>query len=998
MYKNIYTCMIRRIEIYPKVFDTRSEVRLKFLHDNGWKRNVRKLIMVDVYTIEKNFSSSKINSICSILSNPVTQQAKTGYYSPSAFNWCIEIGYLPGVTDNIAHTAKESIEDHLKNKFTDSENVYTSQMFLLFGDLTRRQVTQIAESFYNPLIMYARIKSYAEFTKDKGMDCFVPRVQITQKPSVKKINLNISDDQLSKIGKYGISNDNGGTNGPLALDLSFMKTIQAYFKKRRRDPTDIELESIAQTWSEHCKHTIFADPLDELKKGLFTTYIKKATEVVRKKSGKKDLCASVFTDNSGAIVFDKQYLITHKVETHNSPSALDPFGGAITGIVGVNRDTIGFGLGAKPIANFYGYCFADPTKDIPLYKGVEKTQKMLSSRRIMDGVIAGVNAGGNQSGIPTPSGFVYFDQRYQGKPLVFVGTIGLIPKKIKNKNACFKKARPGDFIVMIGGRVGKDGIHGATFSSEAMDSGSPVTAVQIGDPITQKKLSDALTKEARDMLLYNSITDNGAGGLSCSVAEMAKESGGCQVELEKVPLKYPGLTPWEIWISESQERMTLAIPQKNWIMFADLMVRRGVEATVIGKFTDSGRCIVNFSGEKIMDIDMKFLHYGLPQRKMGTKRDPQQIPEKYPDPPKRSSEDVLLMLKRLNIASFEFITRQYDHIVQGNLALGPLAGAGRVNTDTTAIRPVLGSRKGVILSNALFPSYSELDPYAMAASAIDTAIRNIISAGGQLGHIALLDNFCWCSGFDPVRLDQLKKAAKACFDYATRFNTPFISGKDSMFNDFKGFDEKGNPIQISIPPTLLISSIGIIDDVHKLISLDVKHAVDLIYLLGETYDEMGGSEYLKMKSEKDQKKYTSIHVPRVDAMKNIRLYKAFAQDSDSQIISSAISIGRGGLLVALSKMAMAGMLGIDVTLQDLPGSVKRDDIALFSESQGRIITTIAVENRNQFEKVMKGIPYACIGKVTKDQKIIIRGLKGHEIVNITVGEALKVYRETFKNY
>ena len=379
-------------------------------------------------------------------------------------------------------------------------------------------------------------------------------------------------------------------------------------------------------------------------------------------------------DNSGAIKFDDKYLITHKVETHNTPSALDPFGGSITGIVGVNRDTIGFGLGAKPVANFYGFCLADPKKDISLYKDSNLTQKMLSSRRIMDGVIEGVNSGGNCSGIPTPQGFLFFDERYRGKPLVFVGTVGLIPQKIKNKLSYIKKAKTGDYIVMIGGRVGKDGIHGATFSSEALHSGSPVTAVQIGDPITQKKLSDAIVKEARNMLLYNSITDNGAGGLSCSVAEMAKESGGCVVDLEKVPLKYSGLAPWEIWVSESQERMTLAVPLKNWKKFADLMEKRGVEATVIGEFTNSGKCVVRYNKKTIMDIDMQFLHNGLPKKILRTKYNPVQNREPIITQKNDYTKDLLVMLERQNIASYEFITDQYDYLVQGELVFSPLEG------------------------------------------------------------------------------------------------------------------------------------------------------------------------------------------------------------------------------------------------------------------------------------------------------------------------------------
>ena len=442
----------------------------------------------------------------------------------------------------------------------------------------------------------------------------IPQVKLNQRVKIDEVDLDISDNELIKIGKSGIVNRDGSRRGPLALDLIYLKTIRDYFYARGRNPTDIELESIAQTWSEHCHHTIFADPIDEIKDGLFNYFIKRATIEIRKKKGKKDLCTSVFTDNSGSFKFDKDYIVSHKVETHNSPSALDPFGGAITGIVGVNRDAIGFDMGAKPILNYYGFCFADPNLKLPLFRDKEKKQPLLSPRRIMDGVVAGVNSGGNCSGIPTPQGFVYFDNHYQGKPLVFVGTMGLLPMK----SSAVKKAHPGDYIVVIGGRVGQDGIHGATFSSEALTSGSPAGAVQIGDPITQKKLSDAVVKEARDLHLYNSITDNGAGGISCSVSEMAKECGGFVVDLEKVPLKYPNLEPWKIWISESQERMTLAVPKEKWDSFNDLMKRRGVEATVIGVFTKSEKCIVTYHDKTIMNVSMKFLHYGLPQRPMKT--------------------------------------------------------------------------------------------------------------------------------------------------------------------------------------------------------------------------------------------------------------------------------------------------------------------------------------------------------------------------------------------
>jgi len=994
--------MITRIEVVASVFDTRAFIQKKKLQYSGLVKN---LFLTDVYTIDKELTKKQLELVASSLSNPVTQKASVkieGKLSSTStvkpFTWAVETGFLPGVTDNVGNTAKEIIEDLFITEFTGSEGLYTSQITFISGNISQKEAEKISLYLYNPLIHRSHIKSYSQYRKDGGMDFIVPKVKLLHKPQVLEINLDAGDEELGMIGKLGILDTNGNRHGPLALDLISMKTIRNYFQKKGRKPTDIELESLAQTWSEHCKHTIFASPIDEIREGLFRTYIKRATEAIRKSKGKKDHCVSVFSDNSGGIQFDKNYLITHKVETHNTPSALDPFGGSITGIVGVNRDTIGFGLGAKPIANFYGFCFADPRKDIPIYKGSRLTQKMLSSRRIMDGVIEGVNAGGNQSGIPTPSGFIYFDERYRGKPLVFVGTVGLIPKTIKGKPSYVKKARPGDLIVMTGGRVGKDGIHGATFSSEALDMGSPVTAVQIGDPITQKKLSDAIVKEARNQLLYYSITDNGAGGLSCSVAEMAKESNGCLVDLEKVPLKYPGLDPWEIWISESQERMTLAIPLKNWKRFENLMERRGVETTIIGKFTDSGSCVVKYEGKIIMDIDLQFMHYGIPERLLKTKK----LTIRHKEPKitlkKDLTKDFTEMLGRLNIASYEFITQQYDHIVQANLVLSPLQGRGRINSSVSIIKPVLNSERGVILSYGIYPSYSDIDTYWMAAACIDSAIRNIITAGGNMEEIYLLDNFCWSEANDSFRLYQLKQAVKACYEYAKKFQTPFISGKDSMFNDFKGFDAKGKPVKISIPPTLLITSLGIIEDTRKAISLDAKFAGDLVYLLGDTFDELGGSEYYCMLGGKLNRDYIGNNVPKVQLNNNLKRYKAYKIATDLQLIASGISLGRGGLAVGLAKTVMGGLLGMDISLQNIPGNTSRDDFALFSESQGRILVTIDRKNKKRFEKVMVNVNHRLLGRVTDDQHVNIRGLKGNTIISVQIADLFKSYKSTFEGY
>ena len=991
--------MAHRIEVASKIHDTRAQVRKKEINSIGLSGKVDDVKLVDVYTIDSELTREDLDRTASMLANPVFQKAEIDNSIGGNFKYAIEIGYLPGVTDNVGNTTRESIEDLLRQKLP-GQAVHTSQLMLLSGSISQDEAKRIGESLANPLIQRIHVKSYEEFSANKGMGLIVPKVKINEKPTTDLVDLiNASEEELSIIGKQGIANSDGSRRGPLALDLTYMSTIKNYFAKQGRNPTDFELESIAQRWSEHCKHTIFADPIDEIKDGLYKEFIKKATQEIRANKGERDICVSVFTDNAGVIAFDDRYLITDKVETHNSPSALDPFGGSITGIVGVNRDSIGCGMGAKPIINRYGFCFGNPSDEKPLYKGKDKTQKMLSPRRIMDGVINGVNAGGNQSGIPTTQGFVYFDERFKGKPLVFVGTLGLIPRKIDGRKLYEKEARAGDYIVMVGGRVGKDGIHGATFSSEAIDSGSPASAVQIGDPITQKKLSDAIVKEARDLGLYTSITDNGAGGISCSIGEMANECGGCYVELEKVPLKYPGLKPWEIWVSESQERMTLSVPKDKWNDFSNLMQRRGVEATVIGEFTNSGKCLVEYEGNKVMDVEMEFLENGLPPRPMKTTFTKQEHEEPDFSPLENLTESLHQMLGRQNIASFEFISRQYDHEVQGGSVIKPLQGRGRVNGDATITRPVLDSKKGVVISHGLNPSYSDIDTYHMAACAIDTSIRNAVAAGANLENIALLDNFCWCSSNEPERLGQLRRAAEACYDVAVAYGTPFISGKDSMFNDFKGFDESGMPVKVSIPPTLLASSIAVMDDVRKAVSQDSKMPGDLVYILGATYPELGGSEYFAMMGEKLRgKKFIGNNVPIVSEQINMDMYKSLSRAIEKGLVASAQSIHRGGLAVALAKTAMGGLQGMDIYLPQVPNHTDRDDFALYSESQGRIIVTVNPDHTRDFESLMSGNIVSKIGTVRNDEKFRIIGRNGENVVDSEIPKMLESYKSTFRGY
>ncbi|WP_265025011.1 MULTISPECIES: phosphoribosylformylglycinamidine synthase subunit PurL [unclassified Wolbachia] len=987
----------------------------------------RRVVNVYLIYISKELPSKLHEEICGLFYNKAIQDCR--YYSynenleevqynfiESQAKWGLEISFLPGMTDNVGNTAKQIVREYLMSKRHIDESVSikarSSKLILSQGGFPTED--DIKQEF-NPITEYCTLfhkengnchwKYYSKqntpvgviTARDQEKKEWIPVSSTGMTPGnngAKSVKLNVSDQELEKISRDGIDG-----NGTLGLSLAAMKAIKDYFKKLGRNPYDIELESLAQTWSEHCKHNIFCSPIDEIKDGLYAHYIKRATREIN-----SNICVSVFSDNAGGIIFDDDYLIVDKVETHNSPSALDPFGGAMTGVLGVNRDIVGFGKGAEPIMNTYYFCFAKESKG-KLYRDKERTDEILPPKYIMKEVIHGVNVAGNCSGIPTQLGSVYFDDRFCGKPLVFVGSIGIIPRNINNAPSHIKEPKNGDKIVIIGGRVGRDGIHGATFSSEALSGNSPSTIVQIGDPITQKKLSNAVVK-ARDLGLYNAITDNGAGGLSSSIGEMGKD--GFEVDLSKVLLKNDGMAPWEIWISESQERMTLAVPEENLPAFKQIMKTHDVEVCVIGEFNKSGKAVVKCPpGEVIMDIETEFLHDGNPKVHLQTKPWSKESAVSFPVIPvldtgiqqvkpanilrqnpydgraEREMDSSLSylhdtfelkeMLSRPNIRSKEFIVVQYDHEVQGSSILKPLQGKGRVCSEAVVSRPVLSSNKGVVKSQGFGSSYGEIDTYHMAACAIDTAIRNYVAAGGNINHLALLDNFCWCDAYNPERLWQLKRAAEACYDFATAFKTPFISGKDSMFNDFKGYDENGEKVMISAPPSLLISAIGIIDNIENAVSLDVKMPGDLIYVLGTTYDELGRSEY---------QLYSGIdnnNVPKVNAKSARKLYERYNQAIKDGIIVSAIAPNLGGLIIALAKSLIAGDLGAEIDLSLVPiGKTQNTDIInkiiMFSESQSRILVTIAPQNQRKFEELFKGIVFSCIGKVTEEKALNIKDI------------------------
>jgi len=993
--------MVNRIEVGFKrgVRDALGEkVRRRIVEH--LHMDVEKVSTVDVFTVEGALRKSELKAIArGPLSDPVIQRYVVNRGLAEGFDWLIEVGFRPGVTDNVGKTAREAIELFLGESLGGRAiAVYTSRQYAVSGRVGKEEAERIASDLLaNDLIERYEVVSGRDWDREKGMPAYVPKVVGENDIFVAEIDLHVSDDEL-----LGISSER-----LLALNLEEMKAIRRYFRddtvveERRRFglgeyATDVELEALAQTWSEHCKHKIFNSRITYLEEAgekgdvidsLFHTYIKKSTQEIRERMGKDDWCLSVFVDNAGVIKFNDDYSLVFKVETHNSPSALDPYGGALTGIVGVNRDPFGTGKGAKLIFNTDVFCFAPPFYDKPLPK------RILHPRRIYEGVREGVEHGGNKSGIPTINGCIVFDERFLGKPLVYCGTGGIMPARLHGRPTHTKEVRPGDLIVMTGGRIGKDGIHGATFSSEELHEGSPVTAVQIGDPITQKKMTDFLLL-ARDRDLYRAITDNGAGGLSSSVGEMARLSGGCELDLAKAPLKYAGLQPWEILLSEAQERMTLAVEPEKVDAFLSLARKMGVEATVLGRFTDSGRFHVLYGEKTVAYVDMAFLHDGVPQLELKARWvAPRHEEAAFPEPADLGGA-LKTMLSRLNICSKESVVRQYDHEVQGGSVIKPLTGAMSDGpSDAAVIRPLLDSFEGVIVANGICPRYSDIDTYHMAACAIDEAVRNTIAVGGSLGNIAGLDNFCWC---DPVqsektpdgeyKLAQLVRANRALYDYTRAYGVPCISGKDSMKNDYHVGDTK-----ISIPPTLLFSTIGRIADVRKAVTMDAKAAADIVYVLGETFAELGGSEWYALHG------CVGNNVPKVNAEKAKRLYCALSRAVEAGTVASCHDCSDGGLGVALAETAFSGGLGMRVDLARVPcKGIERDDELLFSESQSRFAVTVSPGKKESFESVMEGNVYAEIGVVLPEPLFVVTGMKGGKVIEENIYELKEAWQKTLR--
>lgn len=878
----------------------------------------------------------------------------------------LQILHKPGVMDPVEDSTLKGIRDLA---IASCEGVRTARKFLFKTDLSRDALLKIAEKLlYNKLIQFVLPEEEHRLHDFSHLPDYVFKIR----------NVDLLDADARRLERLS-------REGQLYLNLDEMRCIQRYFKKLRREPTDIELETLAQTWSEHCVHKTFRGNVaykekgssrsKKIKSGLIKNLLKSTIMKVTRELD-KPYCVSVFKDNSGIIAFDDRFNICFKVETHNHPSALEPYGGANTGIGGVIRDPLGTGLGAKPILNTDVFCFG-PLDHAPS----RLPQGALHPRRVMKGVVSGVRDYGNRMGIPTANGAVLFDERYVGNPLVYCGTVGILPKEFS-----FKKVRKGDLIVVVGGRTGRDGIHGATFSSgelthesESVSSG----AVQIGNAITEKKVLDVLLK-VRDQRLYGAITDCGAGGLSSAVGEMGAELGA-RVHLERVPLKYHGLSYTEIWISEAQERMVLAVSQSKVESLLKAFAQEDVEATVIGEFTGTRKLELFYQGHRVGVLDMDFLHKGVPRITKKAVWTAPTVKTGRPALPKNLTPTLLKLLSAPNIASKEWVIRQYDHEVQAATVIKPLVGVANDGpSDACVVKPRFDSLKGFAVGCGINFKYGDLDPYWMAVGAVDEALRNVVAVGAPITHAAVLDNFCWGNPDKPDRLGGLVRAAYGCYDAAKAYGVPFISGKDSFYNEFTHGSKT-----IAIPGTLLISAIAVMDDVSKAVTMDLKKGGRLLYIVGDTRPELGGSHYFELAGLA-----RAGIVPALDLKKAKAGMIRLSSAAKAGLARSIHDCSEGGLAIAVAEMCFAGNLGANIFLSDVPyqGRERREDFVLFAESHARFVVEVDREDQKAFEKAMKGASIGLIGCVTEEPVLKAFGFKGKVCLEAAVGHLKEAWQ------
>lgn len=920
--------VIYRIEVSKKGADPQVEGLARLLSEEGLPS--KGLSIIRVYFLKSKLEKKEIEALAAeLFADPVSEVVSLGRSQPPGMR-AVEVWYHPGVTDPESNW----VLNHLRNRQIAVDDVRRATRFMFPASVPRAKLVRFAERhLFNPLIQHLAVRGEEPFPRHRGTRFKIEEIELA----------GLSDKELLELS----------TKRDWHFDLTEIKAIRNHFAKLERDPTLTEMETLAQTWSEHCVHKTFnaAFEVEGEKFGnlLADTIMKPSRELDR------PWCLSLFTDNAGVVEFSADVAVAFKVETHNHPSAIEPYGGAATGIGGVIRDALGTGQGADPILNTDVFCFGPPgfpSRKLP--KGV------LPPRRILEGVVRGVRDYGNRMGIPTASGALYFDELYLANPLVYCGTLAIIPKA-----KVAKKVSKGDVIILAGARTGRDGVHGVTFASTSLAGSSHAkhgSAVQIGNPIEEKLLRD-LVIAARDRGLIASITDCGGGGLSSAVGEMTKNKG-CVVDLDRVPLKYAGLAHHEIWISESQERMVIFVKPDKVEGFMSLADEIGIQATVIGEVTDDKVLHLRYRNKEVAALDMGFLHNGLPSRSFKLKP-PGQKPCKESGvvAPRDLGQALLRLLGQINVASKEWVIRQYDHEVKGGTVLKPLIGTKHdAPSDATVVQPLLDDNAGIAVAAGLAPRYALINAYASAAAAIDEAIRNLIAVGGRLDRIALLDNFCAGDASDERILYELVQAAKACRDGIRAYGTPFISGKDSLNNFFASAKDG----KINIPTTLLISGLALVRDVHKTLTTDFKQPRSRIYLVGETRLELGGSEYLRMH------KKLGTRVPVVDMKGARKLYRKIERAIRAALVLAAHDLSDGGLGVAIAEMCMGGERGARIHLASIPTEKKIDraDYLLFSETQSRMLLEVAEANAAEFEKIMAGEVFAQVGETTNDQRLV----------------------------
>lgn len=920
-----------------------------------------------------------------------------------------------GVTDNAARTILEAFEIVSGTKLKDARAA-SGRLFLVEGPKINENIfsTIARDILCNELIETWTILSETEIFNNERfhqerVKRDIPKVYIPppihQSSWVERVPLDdLQEKDLESLSQRRL----------WALNLEEMRVIQNHFRdskvlERRRDagigenPTDVELEMIAQTWSEHCKHKIFnaniaytdltginSESIPSEIQSLFKTTISDTTQELS-----RPWLLSVFEDNAGIIAFDDEDAIAIKVETHNSPSALDPYGGALTGVVGVNRDILGCGLGARPIFNTNVFCVA------PLDTSPEALpDRVLHPRRILEGVRKGVEHGGNKSGIPTINGALVFNPQFLGKPLIFCGTAGILPRIIAQRQCEIKEVYPTDRICMVGGRIGKDGIHGATFSSLPLNEFSPMSAVQLGDPLTQKRMIDFIL-EARDLGLYRAITDNGAGGLSSSVGEMARLSGGARIDISLAKTKYPGLRPFELVVSESQERMTVAVPIEKLNSFLELAQRRDVEVSDLGEFTHTGLIEIYYADKLVAFLELEFLHQGVPKLYIQaewngpntrTASETFNQPNSHPDHRESvfSLQDdlprcILKLLSSPNICSREWIIRQYDHEVQGTSVIKPLHSVDHGLTesfhgpnDGAVIKPKFSSDSALAVACGVCPKLSSYDTFLMAQAAVDEAIRNLLCIGASFGgpdsRVAMVDNFCWP---DPIG-DSYKSAqlVRACFglrNAALELSVPMISGKDSMKNDYRG-KLNGTPLHIGVQPTLLITAIAKLQELKQARTSDFKRIGDIIYLLSDRKLGLLNSEFstlFNLSSEQNR-----IGEPNWEVARRIFSWIGGSLGMGNQKLRSLHDVSDGGVLVAIAECMMARGVGANLKIFEHTSMWE----LCFGEGFHSFIASIAETDVESIEGEWTelGIPFLKLGEVTNKDSLELKWYKNQK--------------------